>query len=126
MSLQTQGNMIGDWLKWEEDNLYSREAVTLLAGAGDLVSGTVLGKITASGKYVQFDDTAADGSEAAAAVLLLDTDASGSNDVEATAILREAIVSADGLTWPATSDTAETAAAVAQLEALGIQVREGA
>lgn len=126
MALQTQGNMIGDWLKWEEDNLYSREVVTLLAGAGDLVSGTVLGKITGSGKYVQFDDTAGDGSEAAAAVLLLDTDASGSSDVEATVILREAIVSADGLTWPTTADTAETAAAVAQLEALGIQVREGA
>lgn len=38
-----------DWLKHEHDaNLYRRE-VTLLSGAGDLVTGTVLGKITKAG-----------------------------------------------------------------------------
>ena len=88
----TQGAVAGDWLKWEEDNLYSREAITLVAGAGDLKTGTVLGKITASGKYTQFDQDASDGSEDAAGVLVLDADASGSDDVEAVAITHEAIL----------------------------------
>ena len=71
MSLDTQDNNVGDWLKGEEEipQLYSREVVTLLAGSGTLVSGQVLGKVTATGKFIPLD---ADGSsgEPAGGILL--------------------------------------------------------
>ncbi|NEX17981.1 MAG: hypothetical protein C1943_15520 [Halochromatium sp.] len=53
----------------------SREEVTVLSGE-DLVSGTVLGKITIGGKYVAYDDDGTDdGRRDAAGVLLYDCDA---------------------------------------------------
>lgn len=129
MALQSEGNYTGDWLKWEEENLYSREEVTILAGSGSarvLTSGMVLGKVTASGKYVQFNDTAADGSQTAAGVLIYDTTAPASVDVKAAIIARQAIVSKAGLTWPGTADAGEQAAALVTLAGLGIINREGA
>ena len=119
---------ISDWLKREADSHYSREEVTIASGAGELVSGTVLGKITASGKYTPVTVAAADGSENAAGVLLEDADAS-SADVAAVIIARDAIVSNQGLTYGADVDTAAERAAVhADLAALSppIIVREGA
>ena len=44
MAVQTEGARLGDWLKWEMDGRMSRKTVTV--GAGNLVSGTVMGKIT--------------------------------------------------------------------------------
>lgn len=43
---------------------------------GDLAAGTVLGKITASGKYVAYNDGASNGSEVAVGILVNDVDAS--------------------------------------------------
>lgn len=45
MSSQNQGNTLQDILKWEEDNRYSREIVTVASGQ-DLSLGAVIGKIT--------------------------------------------------------------------------------
>jgi hypothetical protein len=45
------------------------EGCTVLTGQGVLASGTILGRVTASGKYVQFLDTAVDGSEVPVGVL---------------------------------------------------------
>lgn len=52
----------------------SRDKGTIIAGQ-NLVTGSVLGKITASGKYTLHDNAAIDGSEVAAAVLLTSVDA---------------------------------------------------
>lgn len=52
------------------------EVGTIVSGAGDLSAGTVLGKITASGKLQPVDDSKADGSENPYAVLAQDADAS--------------------------------------------------
>src|SRR5690349_11304861 len=49
MPVQTEGNRLGDWLKYEADNQYSREIVTILAGSGaarELLTGMVLGRVT--------------------------------------------------------------------------------
>jgi hypothetical protein len=59
-------------------------------------------------------------------LLLLDVTAPDGVDTLAVAIVRDAIVSANGITWPGDFDANEKAAAVAQLQALGILVREGA
>jgi len=52
------------------------DQVTLLSGE-NLSRGSVLGKVTASGKYKLCDVLASDGSEAPKVVLVNDTDASG-------------------------------------------------
>lgn len=71
------------------------EKVTIASGAGALVAGTVLGKITASSKYKTSASAASDGSEAPARVLTHDVDAT-SADVEAI-VIRRADVAADAL-----------------------------
>lgn len=125
----TEGRYASDWLKAESHNSgYSREEVIILSGAGKLVSGTVLGKITASGKYKPVTVAANDGSQNAAAILLDPVDAT-SSDKPAVVIAREAIVVHQGLRYGADIDTSgERAAVHAQLAALNppILVREGA
>ena len=213
---------LGDWLKWEPDNHYSRDIVTALAGTGAdrvLTTGMVLGRITkgaatgaavagntgngtitaaptvgaaakpgvyrlvciepgtdagkftvedpdgiligvatvgvqfathltftiadgstdfvsgdaftitvaaGSGKVKQIDFAATDGSDAAFGLLLLDTTAPDGSDKSAVAIVRSAIVSDNGIAWPAGATTNQKTTATAQLNALGILVREGA
>lgn len=117
-----------DWLKREADSGFSREEIILVSGAGDLATGTVLGKITASGKYKPVTAAASDGSEDAAAILLNPVDATAA-DAAAVAIVRDAIVSEQGLVYGADIDTAgEIADVHAALAALNppILVREGA
>lgn len=123
---QNEGQYPSDWLKWEQDNFYSRESITILAGSGAeraLTSGMVLGMVTASAKYVQVDPDASDGSETVRGVLLLDVTAEDGVDATGVIICRDAIVSDNGLTWTSGYNTTTGAAA---LEALGIQVRSGA
>ncbi len=121
-----EGRYAADWLKREEDSLYSREQVTIVSGAGALVSGTVLGKITASGKYKTSLLASSDGSQTPAGILLFDVDAT-SADRKAVIIARDAIVAQQALIYGADIDTApERATANATLAGLGILVREGA
>jgi hypothetical protein len=116
----------GDWLKREADSLYSREQVLVVSGAGIVKSGTVLGKITASGKYKVNTIAASDGSQTASAILLHDVDAT-SADAQAVIIARDAIVAHQALIHGSDVDTANERAAVnAALAAVGILVREGA
>jgi hypothetical protein len=222
MATQTEGQYVGDWLKYEQDSRYAREAVTILAGSGSsrvLTSGMVLGRkttdttgaatagtntgngamgtITVSGsaipgtyklvfiepatdlgrfvvyypdgsvvgpgtvgtafsggglaftladgatdfiagdsfsivveqgvKYLQFDEDGTTGAQIAAGILLNNVTALDAVDAVGVAIVRgPAIVSANGITWPSSTNAAEKAAAILQLNALGIQVREGA
>lgn len=99
-----------------------------IADATDFVSGDsfVITVAAGSGKYVQIDDDGTTGTEDAAGILLEDATAPDGSDVEAVAIVRDAKVSASGLTWPSDFDTNEKAAAIAQLAALGIIVEEAA
>ncbi|MBI2817957.1 MAG: head decoration protein [Acidobacteria bacterium] len=124
MPVQTESKYLGDWLKFEEDNLYSREEVTVVSGQ-NLGRGTLIGKITASGKITQLAPAAADGSEAATGVLLLPVDASAA-DHPGVIIARHAICSDNGLVWPGGITSGQKTTAINQLKALGILVREGA
>ena len=98
MTTFTETNKAGDWLQWEVDRNFSRIAATLISGQ-NLKSGTVLGKITASGKYTILAPAGADGSQTADAVLLDDVDASGGDKV-CTIVERFALLKSAGLTWP--------------------------
>ena len=92
----TEGNHAGEFLLSEGNGTISREQVTILSGE-NLVAGEVLGKVTASGKYVAYDDTAVDRSEVAAGILFNDVDAT-SGDQLGTAIVLLAEVSSARLT----------------------------
>jgi len=130
VAVTTQPNYLGDVLKYEADNRYCREIVTVLGGVGterELKLGTVLGKITVSGKVKAVDFAAEDGSETAMGVLVTDVTAPVGVDVEAVAVLNgPALVSDQGLVWPAGATSEQKAAAVAQLRTAGIKVRQGA
>lgn len=53
----------------EASNQRSRDEVVVSQTGAAIVSGTVLGKVTASGEYVPYDNAASDGSQTAAGVL---------------------------------------------------------
>jgi len=222
MAVLTESKRLGDWLKYEPENQYSRDIVTILAGSGAeraLLTGMVLGKIlkgtaagaavagnagngtitaaptvgaaakpgvyrvtciepaadggkftvedpdgiligiatvgteftthltfmisdgavdfaagdaftitvaAGSGKVKQIDFAAADGSNQACGLLLFDTTAPDGTDRSGVAVVRNAIVSDNGITWPAGATSNQKAAAAAQLKAAGILVRQGA
>lgn len=111
----TEGKHTAEFLMSEGEGSISREQVTLAAAAGALAAGTVLGKITASGKYVAYSNSATDGTEVAAGVLYAAAP-DLATDQPATAIVRYAEVASTALTG---NDSAGTA----DLKALGIIVR---
>jgi len=115
---------LGDLLKYEAPNLYSRDRVTVASGQ-NLPLGTVLGIVTASGKYKQIDPSAEDGTQVAAGVLLQPCDASTADRSDGLVVARHAIVSDHALAWPEAITSAEQLAAIAQLKALGVLVRQG-
>lgn len=128
MATLTEGRYIGDWLKRQADSKFSEQDIIVASGAGVVLTGTVLGKITASGKYVPVTAGAADGSQNAAGILFHTVDAT-SADADAVMIARDAIVVHQGLLYGADIDTAgERAAVHAALGSLNppILVREGA
>lgn len=65
----TEGLRVGEYILSEASGTRSREKGTLAAAAGALVPGTLLGKITASGKLVAYSNAASDGSETAVGIL---------------------------------------------------------
>lgn len=126
MANLTERNYVGDVVKYEAENRYSRDVITVASGQGVLKLGTVLAALTASGKFVVAAATGADGSQTAKAVLLEDIDATAA-DVKTVGLGRHATVSRAGLIYGATiNDATKRAAAEAQLAAVGILVREGA
>lgn len=118
----TEKHHTGGFLLSEGDGHFSRDVVTIDASvAVALESGTVLGKITSSGKYAAYDNQAGDGTQAAAAILYNAVDVTGADQL-ATVIVRTAEVNADELVWPGGSPT-DVTAGIADLKALGIIVR---
>lgn len=111
----TEARRTGEFLLSESNGTRSREEVTIAAAASAMVAGTVLGKITASGKYVAYDNAASDGSEVAVGVLYAGVQDSAA-DQKATVIARDAEVAEIRL-------TGIDSAGKADLAAVGIIVR---
>jgi len=124
MPVITEGLNLGDLIKYEAPNLYSRDQATVIAGQ-NLLLGTVVGAETATSKLKTLDPTATDGTELAAGVLALDVDATLIDRDDAILVARHAIVSDTALTWPAGITPTQKATAIAQLKSLGILVRKG-
>lgn len=120
-TLQTEHNHAGACIISQAPGHFSFENVTIVSGQ-NLWPNTVIGKVTASGKYAQHDNNAGDGTEVAAAVLYDRVDATG-GDVVAAAIVRNAEVNGKVLVYATTSPAVDTAAAAADLLAQKIIVR---
>ena len=104
---------------------YNYDAVTVNEAAiKTYAGGTVLGKVTASGQYKICVQTAVDGSQTAAAVVVADYSIAAATDTKVLAMVRgPAIVSKDALVLDASHDLqAEKDAIYASLTALGILV----
>jgi hypothetical protein len=129
MPVLTMAPTLGDLLKYELNANYSRETVTLKVGT-NYALGSVLGKITASGKYRLSPAAQAagdEGAETAIAVLLEAIDASAGDKTALVVARGPAIVSKAALVFDASVDlAAEKTAKHAQLAAAGIVPRDPA
>lgn len=121
--MAVMSNTEGQFVKYEAPQAYSRENVTVAAGQ-ILKAGSVVGRITASGKIAIYNNGAADGTQTAIGVLLSDVDATG-GDKPGVIIARHAIVvDKTGLVWNAGMSEADKDAGVADLKAIGILARK--
>lgn len=120
----TEGLNLGDLLKYEAPNLFSRDQVTVASGQ-TLPLGAVVGIVTATGKVKQIDPSATDGSQYAAGVLMQPCDAALIDREDGLMVARHAIVADHALTWPAAINVAKKQAAILQLKSLGVLIRKG-
>ena len=137
----TEGKFVnfGSLVKWldtpEKPELHY-ELVTANEAAGATYKlGTVLGKVTATGKYVIAKADAADGSQTPVAIVLadsfgavMDATLAANTDTKALVLARgKAVVAKEALKLDATFDTAaEINAAYDALKAVGILVEASA
>ena len=134
--LQSRADTLGAVLQHEykAEIGYCRKDVVLNEAAEvDYVVGTVLGKVTATGKYKRIEATAVDGSEAFAGIYIgvptqtkNEMTVPATTDTAATIIYRgPASIGKAYLSFGASVNTDEEKAVIyAQMEAAGIQVLE--
>ncbi|WP_085440256.1 head decoration protein [Magnetofaba australis] len=123
MPALSESNNLGDLLKYEAPQFYSRQTVTVTDGQ-TLSLGSVVGVVSATGNIQALDPAAVDGTEVAAGVMIQDAAPSGA-DGEGLLIARHAIVADHALVWPVGITENEKASATGQLIKAGILVRQG-
>jgi hypothetical protein len=117
MTTLTQGNQTGEFLLSQAEGQRSIDNVTVaVAGSVALPSGSVLGKITATGKFVKYDEAGTDDGRRVAAGVLLNACPGTNGDYKCAVFVRDCEVASALLTF---SD----ANGVADLKALGVIVR---
>lgn len=128
---QRLSNVIKKYDAPNNPELFNDVLVVNQAAQTTMKVGTVLGKITASGKYIVAKETAVDGSKVPAAIfigdangLAQDTVIAATTDTNVLALVRgKVVVSKDALFLDATyDDNTKKATAYAALKALGIFV----
>lgn len=109
---------------WPETGYCRKEVTANEAAIKTYAVGTVLGKVTATGKYKIAVETAVDGSKVAAALVLNDYSIAAATDTKVLTLIQgPAEVSKGALVLDATYDNdAKKDAVYASLEALGINV----
>lgn len=123
MAIVYEGRHPGTFLLSEANFHRSRDNIVVASGAGKLEAGTILAKVTASGKYVAAAATGSDGTQTAVAVLFRGVDAT-SADVPVAAITRDAEVKGIELVYGTTvNDDTKKLASRTQLAAAGIITR---
>lgn len=123
---QRYSNLVKEEL-WHEKG-YCTKQVIVNDAAATLALGTVLGLVTATGKYKVAVETAVDGSKAAAAIVVEAITIPATTDTKVLVMYRgPAEVSKSTLILGATYDNdTKKGVAYAELEAKGIQVSDAA
>lgn len=99
-----QGKWTGEFIISEANGSLSREQVTIAASSPAMVPGTLVGKITASGKYAPYNNANNDGTETCVGVLYRGVPDSAS-DQKAVIVTRLAEVQRSELTgWDAAAE----------------------
>jgi hypothetical protein len=119
MAVLTITQLDGEFLVREPYGDVLREQLVLIAGQ-NLKAGTVLGKITASGKYTILAPAASDGSQTAAAILFAETNAVA--DTRTTMVTKHAAVNSNLLTFPGGITAPQRVTALDNLAAVDIFV----
>jgi hypothetical protein len=105
MATFNESNYVADLVKEEPFRQISRSIGTIAAAAAGIVKkGTVLGKVTASGKYLPYNPAAADGTQIASAVLLHgplggDADATSADVTNVVLLQALAVIDTAFLVW---------------------------
>lgn len=120
MALKTEARAAGSFIVSEANGFRSRDKIIIDTGV--LAAGTVLGKVTATGKFVILAPAAADGSQNAAAVLFDAADATAA-DVIGVGMMRDCELRDADITWPGGITGPQKTTAIGQLNALGIVLR---
>lgn len=124
----TEGQHTGEFLLSEAEGKLSRDTVTVtVATATKLQPGHVLAKLTATGKYVEYDNAGVDGSETAAAILYGEADNSaGGAPADKTAVVVNCLaeVRKADLKWFSGAAGGDKTAAYTDLEARFIKARD--
>lgn len=118
----TEGTHAGEFIVSEANGSRSRGVGIIVTGQ-NLVAGAVLGKVTASGKYVEYDNGAVDGTEVATGILFDAVDASLADVEGAVMVNRDAEYNLSEVVWEAGQDQTAQDAGVADLLALGLVAR---
>ena len=122
MSCITEQNNLGDLLKYEASNLYSRDQITVAKGQ-NLKLGAVVSKKPDDGFIRALNPTATDGAQTAIGVITSDVDAK--ENTKAVIITRIALLADNALVWPAGITEEQKTAAIKQLETRGIIIKKG-
>ncbi|HCY86671.1 MAG TPA: head decoration protein [Desulfobacteraceae bacterium] len=98
---------------------------TLTDGATDFIVGDIftIDVVVGSGKYVEVDASAVDGSQNAVGIAISDYDASAA-DMSGVIIARDAIITTSNLVWPSGATEAQKTNWLSQLAEAGIIERE--
>lgn len=124
-SVFTLGNVVGYEFKPELGFCRARNGVTVnVATATDLKVGSVLGKVTATGKYVPRDPDASDGSEVSAAIVIENISVAATTDTQVNAYINGPLeLKKAGLVFDVTHDAGEQATAISEIEAFADVVK---
>lgn len=120
----TEPDRLGDLLKFEEDNLYSRDEVTVEVGQ-ILAAGAVVARHNTNGEIVALNPGAGSGQGNAYGVIIEDVDASTVSQ-KSWIVARHAIVAEGSVIWPSGISAGQLDSAMSELRALGIILRKDA
>jgi len=123
--IATDTYRLSNWLKSEyaSELAFCRAVVTVNDSAQTLATGTVLGKVTATGKYKVCVQTASDGSQTADAIVMDAVTIPATTDTKVLVLLRGPATVGKTIVLHASHDLdAEKLAIYAALEAKNIQV----
>ncbi len=121
MTTLTESAHAGEGIISEANGFRSRDAGIILSGQ-NLVAMAALGRVTASGKFVEHDPAASDGSEDCVAILFDAVDASAA-DANGVILARDFEVDGEMITYITGISSGDKADAIASLKAQGIIVR---